>query len=108
MKSFLKYTCLLFVFGGFLVSYFQLTLTQVSKKCGLSFIENTFNDVEDSEDDTEDDSETKKIEIEEDFLITQFNHTFYKEANSKTKLRIKQAKITLAPVIAINAPPPQV
>lgn len=108
MKPFLKYSCALFVFGGFLLSYFQLTITQVSKKCGISFIENTINDVEDSEDDAEDDSETKKIEIEESFLITQFNHTFYKQVNSKTKLLIRQSKITLAPVIAINTPPPRV
>ena len=107
MKSFLKYSCILFVFGGILLSSFQLTLTQVSKKCGVSFIENTINDVEDSEDDSEDDSETKKLEIEVNYLITQFDHVFYKEVNSKTKLLIKQAKITLAPVIPINSPPPR-
>lgn len=63
--------------------------------------------VEDMSDD-DDDSETKKIELEDDYFFAEFSYSFIQQSNSKLLLFCKQLEQNTPPVITINTPPPKV
>lgn len=101
MKLSLKHISIILIFMGIFLSCFQLTIIHFSKnyKCNVLFAEDF--------DDSEDDSETKKIELEDDYFIPEFNYAFIISDNSKTSLIIKWLCFQQPPVLSINTPPPE-
>ena len=104
MKNNFKNTFIILIFIGLFLSCFQFTINQLSKITKVVGIEQSCEDIDSNEDDTE----TKKIEIEDDFFLSEFSYTFNQRCNSKVILFCKQQKQNQPPVIAINTPPPKV
>jgi hypothetical protein len=101
-KSF-KHISVILVFMGIFLSCFQFTIIHLSKNYKFSSIEISSEDA----DDHEDDSETKKIELEDEYYFSEFNPSFANGDNSKTALLIKQLNLKQSPVLSINTPPPK-
>ena len=102
MKVVLKYIALPLIFAGIFLSCFQLTLIHAFKIVSDSNISLLV------EDDTEEDFEFKKSEIEDDYVCSTFDHTFYKVENLKAILLIKELNKELSPVFPINIQPPKI
>ncbi len=104
MRNSSKNTFIILIFIGLFLSCFQFTINQLSKVTKVVGIEQSSEDIDTNEDDTE----PKKIEIEDDFFLSEFSYTFNQLYNSKLILFCKQQKQNQPPVIAINTPPPKV
>lgn len=103
MKKSFKHISVILIFLGIFLSCFQFTILHLSKNYKFSSIEISSEDG----DDHEDDSETKKIELEDEYYFSEFNHSFANGDNSKTALLIKQLNLKQSPVLGINTPPPK-
>ncbi len=103
MKKSFKHISVILVFLGIFLSCFQFTIIHLSKNYKFSSIEVSSEDA----DDHEDDSETKKIELEDEYYFSEFNPSFDTGDNSKTALLIKQLNLKQSPVLGINTPPPK-
>ena len=104
MKKPFIHISVMLMFLGIFLSCFQFTIIHLSKSCYK------FNSIEISSedgDDHEDDSETKKIELNDEYYFSEFNTSFGTNDNSKTALLIKHLNVLEAPVLGINTPPPK-
>ncbi len=103
MKKSFKNIAVILLFIGIFMSCFQFTIIHLSKNYKFSSIEISSEDSEDHEDD----SETKKIELEDEYYFSEFNPTFAISDNSQTALLIKQLNLKQSPILGINTPPPK-
>lgn len=103
MKSTIKQISIVIIFLGVFLSCFQLTITHFSKNYKVASTESSSEDV----DDAEDDSDTNKIEFEDEYNVSEFNHCFHKTNSDKISLQINRLMLHRHPVIAINTPPPE-
>ena len=103
MKPYVKQISIVFIFLGVFLSCFQLTIAHFSKNYKATYIEISSDDV----DDTEDDSDTNKIEFEDEYNVSEFTYCFHKINSDKISLQIKELMFQRHPVIAINTPPPR-
>ena len=85
-------------------SCLQSTINYFTKNTKLSAIELSVEDF----DDNEEDSETKKIELEDDYFLSEFKYSFNFLPDLKVSVFYKQQIHSTPPVIAINTPPPKV
>ncbi|MDX2173278.1 MAG: hypothetical protein SFY56_09170 [Bacteroidota bacterium] len=92
------------IFLGIIFSCLQSTINYFTKNTKLNSIEISCEDI----DDNEDDSESKKIELEDDYFFADFSYSFNQLSNSKLLLFCKQLDQNTPPVITINTPPPKV
>lgn len=105
MKVKLKHTFFsTLIFFGVMFSCLQSTINYFTKNTKLNAIEISCEDF----DDNEDDSETKKIELEDDYFFAEFLFSFTQPSNSKLLLFCKQHEQNAPPIITINTPPPKV
>lgn len=103
MKKPFKHISVMLIFVGIFLSCFQFTIIHLSKSYKFNSIEISSEDG----DGHEDDSETKKIELSDEYYFSEFNPSFGTNDNSKTALLIKQLNVREAPVLGINTPPPK-
>jgi hypothetical protein len=68
----LKHIFTILIFVGFFLSSFQITVNQFIQNIKVDGIELSAKDI----DDNEEDSETKKIELEDDYFFSEFNYSF--------------------------------
>ncbi len=99
----LKHIFAIFIFSGFFLSSFQITINQFIKNAKVNSIELSVEDI----DDNEEDAETKKIELEDDYFFSEFNFSFTQIVDLKVNLFCKMQSHSNSPVIAIKIPPPK-
>ena len=104
MKFKIKHIFTIIIFVGFFLSSFQITVNQFIQNIKVDGIELSAQDI----DDNEEDSETKKIELEDDYFFSEFKYSFTILADLKVSVFCKQQTHKTPPVIPINTPPPKV
>ena len=103
MKKSFKHISIILIFMGIFLSCFQFTIIHLSKNYKFSSLEVSSEDGEEHEDD----SETKKIELEDEYCFTEFNPSFAIGDDSKTALLIKLLHLKQSPILSLNTPPPK-
>ena len=101
MKTSFKYISIALIFVGLLMACFQMTIIHLSKDYKLSNKEISSEDIDGNEDDD------KKIELEDEYNISEFNHQFYLTNNVRIALQIKELILKKTPVLSISTPPPR-
>lgn len=103
MKSSVKHISIALIFIGVIMTCFQMTIIHLSKDYKLSNKEISSEDIDGNEDDADD----KKIELEDEYNISEFNHQFHATNNAKIALQIKELILKQTPILSINTPPPE-
>ncbi len=102
MKSTITYPLIFVVLFGLFFSISVNTICSLSK-----IIKNTSCVLENIDDDVEDNEESKKIELEDDFLSSEFIYEFASLNYNKHMFYTKSAHCYYNPYFSVSTPPPK-
>lgn len=105
MKKSIKHTVILTILFGLIFSVSLITISHITKIFKNDVIELT--DIEDDFEDNEDDNESKKIELEDDFLHSEFMYAFASLNNIQHLFYTKSNNKHYNPYYSISTPPPK-